>query len=105
MADLGRLEPFAMVSFRPGTAVHGVLGQGPLADRKAAVRITLLKQTVLKAVISDLCQADWQLLWPSIPHGLAGLGFDEPHLQPPRIDTPGNRDLKGGLSGILISGA
>ncbi len=47
MADLGRLEPFAMVSFRPGTAVHQGLAQGPLADHKAVVRTTLLKPSVL----------------------------------------------------------
>jgi hypothetical protein len=38
MAVLGRLEPFAMVSFRPITVLHWGLAEGPLADHKAVVR-------------------------------------------------------------------
>ena len=59
MTDLGRLEPFVVVtlsiafampakgSLRPGTAVHGVLGQGPLADHKTVVRPMLFIWPVL----------------------------------------------------------
>jgi hypothetical protein len=43
MTDMGRLEPFAMVSFRPETAVHWSHSQWLLTDEKAAVRTTLLK--------------------------------------------------------------
>jgi hypothetical protein len=55
MADLGRLQPFVAVTksiafampakgnLRPLTVVHWSLAQWPLADQKAAVRITLLK--------------------------------------------------------------
>jgi hypothetical protein len=49
-------------NLRPETAVRWGQLQWPLADRKAADRIPLFKPTVLKAVISDLCQADWQSL-------------------------------------------
>jgi hypothetical protein len=47
MADLGRFEPFAMVFFRPKSAVHSGLAQCPLADRKAVVRATPLKPPLL----------------------------------------------------------
>ncbi len=47
MTDLGRLEPFAIVSFRPRTAVHWGHSQWPLTDEKAAVRTTLCKRPVL----------------------------------------------------------
>ncbi len=40
MAGLGRLEPFAMVWFRPKAAVPWSHSQGPLSDQKAAVRTT-----------------------------------------------------------------
>jgi hypothetical protein len=47
MTDMGRLEPFAIVSFRPTTAVCRGLAQGPLADQKAVVRTTFLRRQVL----------------------------------------------------------
>ncbi len=47
MTYMGRLEPFAIVSFRPGTAVHWDLAQWPLTDRKAVVRTALLRRQVL----------------------------------------------------------
>ncbi len=59
MADLGRLQPFVAVTqsnafampakgnLRPGTAIHIVLGQGPLADHKTVVRPMLLNRPFL----------------------------------------------------------
>jgi hypothetical protein len=50
MTDMGRLRPFAIVSFRPETVIGRGLTECPLADQKdamkpkdAAVRTTLLK--------------------------------------------------------------
>ncbi len=47
MTDLGRLQPFAIVSFRPETVIHWDHAQGPLADRKAVVRIRVRKVCAL----------------------------------------------------------
>ncbi len=38
MAVLGRLEPFAIVSFRPETVIGRGLTECPLVDQKAVIR-------------------------------------------------------------------
>ncbi len=57
MTDMGRFEPFAMVSFRPETVIGRGLIECPLVDQKAAVRITLLKLPILKQSLGKASSA------------------------------------------------
>ena len=64
MAALGRLEPFAIVSFRPETVIQGRRRERRLSDQLAVVRTTFLKPPVLTQTRQKRVHALGIEIWP-----------------------------------------